>query len=68
MPDQPATRDLIEPTEEEAANGWSAQSLTAYYAERAHAQFGVINFEEPYRLPARQGRANSQYRPLRWRG
>ncbi len=65
MPDLP---DLIQPTEEEAANGWTAETLTAYHAERARAQAGVINFDETYRAPARQGRANSLYRPLRWRG
>ncbi len=65
MPDLP---DLIQPTEEEAANGWTAETLTAHHAERARAQAGVIMFDETYRRPARQDRANSQYRPLRWRG
>ena len=65
MPDVP---DLIQPTDEEAANGWTAETLTAYHAERTRAQTGVINFDEHYRPPARQGGANSLYRPLRWRG
>ena len=64
----PDPRDLIHPTDEEAANGWTADTLTAYHADRARAQAGVINFDEAYRSPARQGRANSLYRPLRWRG
>ena len=29
---------LIEPTAEEAANGWTAEALTAYMAERAAGQ------------------------------
>ncbi len=65
MPDLP---DLIQPTEEEAANGWTAETLTAYHSERERAQAGVINFDETYRSPARRSRANSLYRPLRWRG
>ena len=61
----PDPHDLIHPTEEEAANGWTAETLTAYHAERERAQSGVISFDETYRAPARQGRANSLYRPLR---
>lgn len=63
---QPAAVDgpLIEPTPEEARNGWTAESLTAYVREREKAQLTNA-------LPDKQPRptqANSRYNPMRcWR-
>ena len=57
-------RELIEPTDEEAANGWTAEALTAYLADRERAQADVILV----RKPKRKRHANSKYSVLRWRG
>lgn len=54
---------LIEPTPEEARNGWTAESLTAYVREREKAQLTNAMPDKPQR-PAQ---ANSKYSPLRWR-
>ena len=54
----------IEPTEDEKRNGWTTETLTQYLADREKAQSAAVLD----RKPARQTRANSKYRPLRWRG
>ncbi len=59
--------ELIEPTEEEAKNGWTAEALTAYVAERSRAQDGIIMFDPKYRRRARPRWANSRYSLFRWR-
>ena len=61
MPD-----DLIEPTDEERRNGWDAETLTAYVAERNRARdIWMDPHERPRHRPAL---ANSKYSPFRWRG
>ena len=59
----PVVLELVEPTEDEARNGWEAEGLTAYLAERERAQAVAILD----RKPARPRWANSRYSPLRWR-
>ena len=61
-----AALELVEPTEEEARNGWDAESLTGYLAGRERAQAGVIMFDSKYRRRPRSRRANSKYRPHYW--
>lgn len=56
--------DLIEPTDDELRNGWTAKTLTAYHAEREQARAAVISD----RPPLKPRMAKSKYRPLRWRG
>ncbi len=55
---------LIEPTADEAKNGWTAETLTKYLQERAQAQ----TLTALHRPPAKPTRANSKYSPHRWRG
>ena len=61
-----AAPELIQPTEDEARNGWDAESLTAYLPERSAAQsdrlLAIFN-----RRPSRPRWANSRYSPFRWR-
>jgi hypothetical protein len=56
-------RQLVEPTPEEARNGWTAETLTEYresIAPEIAALFGP-------RRPPLPTRANSGYSPHRWR-
>ena len=54
---------MIEPTEDEKKNGWTAESLNAYRRERARASFLKV-YEKPEFKPAVQ---NHTYNPLKWR-
>lgn len=58
----------IQPTEEEALNGWTAETLTAYRADAERRAKGVIYFEKGYREPVMAQRQNSGYSRMRWRG
>lgn len=60
---EPEPRDLVEPTAEEARNGWDAEGLTAYLAERDRAQADTVL----HRAPPKPRFANSKYNPMRWR-
>lgn len=63
-----AKRDigLVEPTADEARNGWTAETLTAYVQEQRAAQAVRIDPRGPSRqVPP--SRANSRYSPFRWR-
>lgn len=75
----PKPKDLptdgrIEPTDDEKRNGWTAESLARYQAERLEAQSAVIrNDVDPRTGRSARGRgmpsaANSRYSPFRWRG
>ena len=55
---------LLQPTAEEARNGWDAEALTAYHRDRERAQSASILD----RAPPKPTRANSKFNPLRWRG
>jgi hypothetical protein len=59
--------ELVEPTEDERKNGWTAESLTAYLQDQKAAQSLRT---DPHSAMRQQPpmRANSKYRPLRWRG
>ena len=53
-------------TDEEAKNGWTAETLTAYLAERALAQ-SKLSLSMFDRKPPRPKRANHRYSPFDWR-
>ena len=60
--------EWIEPTEEEARNGWTAEELTRYVAERKAGQsLNIDPASTQRRLAERPVIANSQYSPHRWR-
>ena len=61
------TPELIEPTPDEAKNGWTAETLTAYHAEQKAAQALRIDPNSAIRR-VRPQKANGRYSPLRWRG
>jgi hypothetical protein len=54
-----------QPTKDEARNGWTAESLAEYEAERVKAQSGVILLDPAFRKKPRPRVANGNYRPLR---
>lgn len=58
----------VEPTEEEKKNGWTAESLTNYLAERKAAQSLGIDVNSFYRKSLKRPMTqNHKYNPLRWR-
>lgn len=63
------TQELVEPTDEERRNGWTAESLTAYLAERkAGAAVNVDQNSLHRRMAARPVVQDHRYNPHRWRG
>jgi hypothetical protein len=64
-----AATPLVEPTPDEARNGWDAESLSSYLAEQQASQSLRV---DPHSMMNRQARrptrANNRYRPQRWRG
>jgi len=62
----PRTDELIHPTEEEAANGWTAETLTEYLRDRTRVQDGIINYDPQFRAKPRQTKT-PRYNPLRIR-
>lgn len=61
-------QELVEPTEEEKRNGWTAETLTAYLAERLAGQTLAVDPNSVHRKLARRPSAqNHKYRPHRWR-
>ncbi len=63
------SKGRVEPSADEARNGWTAETLTTYLAEQTAAQAERIDPASVARKRARRPtRANSGYRPLRWRG
>lgn len=63
---QPA---LIQPNDEEARNGWTPETLTAYLNEQTAAQSLRVDPHSAFNRRARRPtRANNRYRPQRWRG
>ena len=59
---------LVEPTAEEARNGWTAESLTRYLAERtAGAALGVDPHSLHRKMARRPRSQNNGYSPHRWR-
>ncbi|MDJ0896926.1 MAG: hypothetical protein QNJ92_17410 [Alphaproteobacteria bacterium] len=63
-----ADTPLIEPTEDEKRNGWTAETLTEYLREQKAAQALRM---DPHSLSRRMARRpdmqNHRYSPLRWR-
>lgn len=63
-----AQQQIVEPTEEEKRNGWTAKALTAYLTDRLAAQSLSLDVSSLHRrLARRPNEANHHYRPLRWR-
>lgn len=58
---------MAEITAEEAANGWTEESLAKYRLERERAQSGIIYFHPDHRPVPRKPFANNRYRVLKWR-
>ena len=59
----------IEPTEAEKRYGWTAETLTAYHAEREAAQGQAVDINSIQRQRQRRPRIqNHKYNPKRWRG
>lgn len=58
---------MPEPTPDEKRNGWDAESLDRYVAERKQAQDRIIGFDPQFREPKRPSVANAKYSPFRWR-
>jgi len=58
--------DRVEPTPDEARNGWTVDTLSVYLADRAPAAaaWSDPDAEQRRRRPAEQ---NHRYNPLRWR-
>jgi hypothetical protein len=54
----------IEPTADERRNGWTEESLAQYRGEMQRIEREMV-FTDSSKQPAR---ANSKYRPHRWRG
>lgn len=61
-------QELVEPTEDEARNGWTAEALTQYLAERTTGQSIMC---DPHSLQSRAAKrprfANNCYDPFRMR-
>ena len=56
-------------TDADEANGWTAENLGEYHAERNTAAMAVVAARmDAMRRPPRPRWANSSYSPLRWRG
>jgi hypothetical protein len=68
MPEAPQPAEAVLPTPEEAANGWTRESLALYLAERERAAAGVIAFDPAVRQRRKATVQNSSYRRMRWRG
>lgn len=63
-----AKTDLIEPTKDEKKNGWTAETLTQYVAERnAGAELKTDPHSLERRMERRPRAQNTQYNPHRWR-
>lgn len=55
--------EMVEPSEDEKRNGWTAETLTKYLQERRAENFTAVFEREPRKPKQAKG-----YRPLRWRG
>lgn len=59
----------VEPTRDEARNGWTAETLGLYLASRAAGMSVHLDPGSVHRVAARRPLAqNHRYRPHRWRG
>ena len=58
------TQDLVEPTEEEKRNGWTAETLTEYLAERKAGQSLAM---DPNSLHSRMASDCRAYNPHKFR-
>ena len=61
-------QQIVEPTEEEKRNGWTAETLTDYLIERNAGQSLGIDVNSLHRRIARRPQVqNHKYNPRRWR-
>ncbi len=58
----------VDLTDADAKNGWTAETLAAYQAERHAAAMAVVAASMEGRLRPRPKWANNKYSPLMWRG
>jgi hypothetical protein len=64
-----ANQELVEPTEDERRNGWTAETLSQYLAEqRAGQSLRIDPHSLQNRVAARSSEQNHRYNPHRWRG
>jgi hypothetical protein len=56
---------MVKPTPEEARNGWTEETLTAYIEERQRQQLEAADPKHPRRR-VRPMTANGAYNPLKW--
>lgn len=67
--DVDGAQHLVVPTDEEKRNGWTAEALTEYVAEReAGAALAVDPHSLQRRVASRPRAQNSKYDAHRWRG
>lgn len=59
-----SSSELVEPTPEEARNGWTAQSLTLYIREIQRKEAEIYGAEHDGIV--NPSRAESRYNPFRW--
>ena len=64
----PAADPTVDPTDAEALNGWTPETLTAYHAESEARAMAVVAASMEGRLKPRPRWANSKYSPFHWRG
>jgi len=63
-----SAQPVVEPTEDEKRNGWTAATLSDYVASReAAASLAIDPHSLSRRLARRPQEANHRYSPLRWR-
>ncbi len=55
-------------TDEDERNGWTAESLAAYWAESDARAMAIVAARMEGRFRPRPRWANSKYSPLYWRG
>lgn len=55
--------DEYEPTDEEARNGWTKETLRAYHESRQRQQAKIIHMKKVI-MPSEQ---NHRYQPHKWR-
>ncbi len=69
LDDTEAGQNLVQPTADEARNGWTADDLTKYIASReAGAALAVDPHSLHRRMSRRPREQNHRYSPHRWRG
>ena len=58
--------DLVEPTEGERANGWTAESLTAYLRAREREREQFLGDEKAQRRAKAPAKCQNDFDPFKW--